>query len=105
MQDSSSGDLPILLYICIPSEMILPLAFRYNMLPSELGLQRTFETPPKRVQDTPRTIQQAPAVNRTELGQMTNLMMSLGMGDSPTNPEETDLVHNDALWMKEMMTV
>ena len=76
------------------------------MLPSELGHKRLFETPPKRVQATPTTIQQAPAVNRTELGQMATLMMSLGLDNSSQNREETaELVQNDALWMKEMMTV
>jgi len=76
------------------------------MLPSELGHKRLFETPPKRVQATPTTIQQASAVNRTELGQMATLMMSLGLDNSSQNREETaELVQNDALWMKEMMTV
>jgi hypothetical protein len=68
---------------------------------------RCFETPAKIMQRTPKTVQHAPQVIRIEpkLEQVANLMASLGMDDAIDNCQETELVQNDALWMKEMMTV
>jgi hypothetical protein len=67
-----------------------------------------FETPAKKIIGTPQTerVQKAPHLLRTDpkLEQMSKLMTSLGIDDS-CDIVEKELVQNDALWMKEMMTV
>ncbi len=77
------------------------------MLSTELNHENCFETPKKRIQRTPATVQTAPHVSRTEpkMEQMATLMKLLGMEDSNANIEETELVQNDSLWMQEIMTV
>ena len=80
---------------------------RFNLLLTKSEHQRCFETPAKTIQRTPKTVQHAPQAIRIEpkLEQVASLMASLGMNDTSENHEETELVQNDALWMKEMMTV
>ncbi len=80
---------------------------RFNLLLTKSEHQRCFETPAKIIQRTPKTVQHAPQAIRIEpkLEQVASLMASLGMNDTSENHEETELVQNDALWMKEMMTV
>jgi hypothetical protein len=69
--------------------------------------EQSFKTPVKRIQRNPetKTVQQAPCKNmEPKLEQMARLITSLEMDDSCENAEQ-ELVQNDTLWMKEMMSV
>jgi hypothetical protein len=78
------------------------------MLLPTLEQKQSFKTPEKKFSRSPEaeTIPKAPHVPKTEpnLKQMSELMTSLGMDDS-CDTVERELVQNDNLWMKEMMTV
>jgi hypothetical protein len=78
------------------------------MLVTTLEQKQSFKTPEKKIFRSPETetIPRAPHVLKTEPNQkqMLDLMSSLGMDDS-CDTVERELVQNDNLWMKEMMTV
>jgi hypothetical protein len=76
------------------------------MLVTTLEQKQSFKTPEKKIFRSPETetIPRAPHVLKTERNQMLELMSSLGMDDS-CDTVERELVQNDNLWMKEMMTV
>jgi hypothetical protein len=78
------------------------------MLVTTLEQKQSFETPEKKILKSPETetVQRSSQIQRTEPTQehMSKIMTSLGMDDS-CNAMEKELVQNDTLWMKEMMTV
>lgn len=78
------------------------------MLVTTFEQKQSFETPEKKILKSPETetVQRSSQIPRTESTQehMSKMMTSLGMDDS-CNAMEKELVQNDTLWMKEMMTV
>jgi hypothetical protein len=78
------------------------------MLVTTFEQKQTFKTPEKKILKSPETetVQRSSQIQKTEptLEHMSKMMTSLGMDDS-CNIMEKELVQNDTLWMKEMMTV